>query len=252
MREAIQTDMFELYYQPQIDMLTGTVTNAEALVRLHHPSLGMISPADFIPVAEDTGLIIELGNWITRQACLQAMAWQKSMPVPITVSVNVSSKQISQPNFVPDLVNILHETGIDTALIEIELTESVAMNNAQENIEKLLAIKALGIKLSIDDFGTGYSSLSYLKKFPIDTLKIDRSFVVDLSMKEEEEAIVSAIFAMAFALKLDVVVEGIETLAQLDCIKRICGRSNVFIQGYYISKPLPANEYAEFVAAFKV
>ena len=251
MREAIQTNMFELYYQPQIDILTGTVTNAEALVRLHHPTLGLISPADFIPVAEDTGLIIELGNWITRQACLQAMAWQKTMPVPITVSVNVSSKQISQPNFVPDLLNILDETGIDPFLIEVELTESVAMNNAQENIEKLRAIKALGIKLSIDDFGTGYSSLSYLKKFPIDTLKIDRSFVVDLSLKEEEEAIVSAIFAMAFALKLDVVVEGVETLDQLECIKRICGNSNVLVQGYYFAKPLPAIEYAEFVKAFK-
>ena len=251
MREALLTQMFELYYQPQVNIKTGKINNAEALVRLHHPSLGMISPADFIPVAEDTGLIIDLGNWIMREACLQAIAWQTNLAEPISVSINVSSKQINQPDFVANLVNILNETGVDPGLIEIELTESIAMNNAHENTEKLRAIKALGIKLSIDDFGTGYSSLSYLKKFPIHTLKIDRSFIVDLALKEEEKAIVDAIFAMANALKLDVVVEGVETLEQLACIEEICGKSDVLVQGYYFSRPLPAGEFVDFVGDFK-
>lgn len=250
MREALETNMFELYYQPQIDPNTNTIQNAEALIRLHHPTLGVISPVEFIPIAEDTGLIIEIGNWVIKTACLQAIAWQQALPYPIHISINVSGKQLNQPNFVLELNSIIKETGVSPELLEIELTESMIMNNAEENIEKIAAIKALGIKLSIDDFGTGYSSLSYLRRFPIDTLKIDRSFVNELSTNDEDKAIVKTIAALAKALKLEIVAEGVETAEQLACVNDICEKKNVLIQGFFYSKPMPSKDFLNFINGF--
>jgi diguanylate cyclase (GGDEF)-like protein len=249
MREALSTGMFELFYQPQISPSDQKVKGAEALLRLHHPSLGIISPVEFIPVAEDTGLIIEIGYWVITQACKQLVNWRNTSARDITISVNVSAKQINQPHFVPMLKEILLSTGANAHQIEVELTESIIMNNAEENITKLAEIKNLGVKLSIDDFGTGYSSLSYLKRFPLSTLKIDRSFVIGLTKNTENEdaAIVSAISAMAKALKLDVVVEGVETDEQLNCVKTICMNKNMLVQGFYYSKPLPIKSFMDFL-----
>ncbi len=249
MRDALKTGMFEIFYQPQVNAYTNTVRGAEALLRLHHPSLGVISPVEFIPVAEDTGLIIEIGYWVITQACKQLVEWRDSIAANIGISVNVSVKQINRPEFVTKVAEILKTTGADPRLLEIELTESIIMNNAEENIIKLAKLKKLGIKLSIDDFGTGYSSLSYLKRFPLDTLKIDRSFITGLNNDTEngDAAIVSAIAAMAKALKLAVVVEGIETLDQLNCVNVICADKSILIQGYLYSKPMPVNLFFEFL-----
>jgi diguanylate cyclase (GGDEF)-like protein len=252
MREALDTGMFELYYQPQVNTHEGTVNGAEALLRLHHPTLGVVSPTEFIPVAEDTGLIVDIGYWVILQACKQQVEWRNSVAANISISVNVSVKQINQPHFVSRLAEIIRTTGADPSLLEIELTESIIMNNAEENISKLNELKELGIKLSIDDFGTGYSSLSYLKLFPLDKLKIDRSFIIGLTedTDNEDSAIVNAISAMAKALKLNVVVEGVETIEQLNCVSIICTDENMLIQGYFHSKPVPAKAFIEFMHKF--
>jgi EAL domain-containing protein (putative c-di-GMP-specific phosphodiesterase class I) len=252
MREALTTGMFELFYQPQINTHTSTVNGAEALLRLHHPTLGIISPVEFIPVAEDTGLIVEIGYWVITQACKQLVDWRNTLVTNIGISVNVSVKQINHPEFVSRLAHIIQTTGADPSLLEIELTESIIMNNAEENITKLIALKELGVQLSIDDFGTGYSSLSYLKRFPLDKLKIDRSFIIGLTEDTENEdaAIINAISAMAKAMKLGVVVEGVETAEQLNCVNNICNDKDMLIQGYFYSKPVTAKLFVEFLNKF--
>jgi EAL domain-containing protein (putative c-di-GMP-specific phosphodiesterase class I) len=249
MREALKQDMFELYYQPQVNSITGKVEGAEALLRLHHSTLGIISPIEFIPIAEDTGLIVEIGYWVIRRACEQLVKWQNSEMANVSISVNVSVKQINKPKFVSTLQGIIKNTGANPVLLEIELTESIIMTNPEENISKLQEIKTLGVKLSIDDFGTGYSSLSYLKKFPLDILKIDRSFVIGLTQEttSDDAVIISAISAMAKALRLNIVVEGIETSEQLNCINTLCGGENTLIQGYFYSKPLPIDSLVDYV-----
>jgi EAL domain-containing protein (putative c-di-GMP-specific phosphodiesterase class I) len=249
MRDALRTGMFELYYQPQINSLNNSVGGAEALLRLHHKTIGIISPAEFIPVAEETGLIIDIGYWVIQQACEQLVKWQGTIKNKIEISVNVSIKQINQPFFLENVERILTKTGADPSLLEIELTESIMMKNPEDIIEKLKAIKRLGMKLSIDDFGTGYSSLSYLRRFPMDTLKIDRSFVMILSSQNDcgDGAIVKAIALMAKALNLSIVVEGVETQDQLDCVNSLCGHDRTLIQGYFYSKPLSIELFEEFV-----
>lgn len=253
MRKALISGGFELYYQPQINTPTNQIHGAEALIRLHHPTLGVISPSDFIPVAEDTGLIVDIGYWVIRQACQQIKQWQNSSMSSIKVSVNVSVKQINQPNFVDELAKIIAQSDIDAKSLEIELTESILMNNPDQNILKLNNLKKLGLSLSIDDFGTGYSSLSYLKKFPLDTLKIDRSFVVGLTKEKNNEdvAIISAISAMSNALNLSLVIEGVETQEQLECVNDICTAQHTLIQGFYYSRPLPKDQFMAFVQNFK-
>lgn len=254
MREALLTGNFQLYYQPQVNVANGQIKGAEALIRLNHPSLGIISPGDFIPVAEDTGLIVDIGYWVIKQACEQIKLWQNTSMANNKVSVNVSVKQINQADFVKLLSAIIQQTGIDPKLLDIELTESIIMNNPDQNIVKLNELKKLGVSLSIDDFGTGYSSLSYLKKFPLDTLKIDRSFVVGLSSEKnnEDAAIIRAITAMSDALHLNVVVEGVETQEQLECIKTICCQHRTLIQGFYYSKPIPNDSFLEFAKNFDI
>ena len=253
MREALVTQQFELFYQAQINPSNQQVEGVEALLRLRHATLGIISPQEFIPVAEDTGLIVEIGYWVITQACKQLVSWENSAACNIKISVNVSVKQINQLDFVKNLGNIIKYTGANPNLLEIELTESIVMSNPEENINKLLAIKKLGLGLSIDDFGTGYSSLSYLKRFPLNTLKIDRSFVVGLStsLDNEEAAIVKAISAMANALNLDIVVEGVETEDQLKVVTSLCEGKNTLIQGFYYTKPLPITEFSAFLLSFK-
>ncbi|MFC3121698.1 two-component system response regulator [Agaribacter flavus] len=253
MRESLEVDNFELFYQVKVDASTGTTKSAEALLRLHHEEFGLISPGEFIPVAEDTGLIVDLGYWVIRQACKQIVKWQNEFNIPVSISVNVSGKQVSQANFVKRLKHILLETNVDPSLLEIELTESIVMGNAEENIVRLNEIKSLGVKLSIDDFGTGYSSLNYLKRFPIDNLKIDRSFITDISSKEEDKAIVSAISALADALSLNIVVEGVETKEQLMSVREICKDSPTLIQGFYFARPEPADKCkTSFIKGFQI
>ncbi|GLR70107.1 two-component system response regulator [Agaribacter marinus] len=243
MRESLQKDNFELYYQAKVDAGCGRAVGAEALIRLHHEEFGLISPGEFIPIAEDTGLIVDIGYWVIRVACLQIVKWQTIFGKGVSISVNVSGRQVNQVNFVKRLKQIILETNVDPELLEIELTESIVMGNAEDNIIRLKEIKALGVKLSIDDFGTGYSSLNYLKRFPIDALKIDRSFVTDISSKEEDKAIVGAISALANALNLNIIVEGVETKEQLDSVSMICKDSPTLIQGFYFARPVPAKEF---------
>ncbi len=241
LRKALEYDELMLCYQPQIDLKTGNIVGSEALVRWKHPELGMISPADFIPIAEETGLIVQMGQWILRKACEQNMQWREKGHLPITVSVNLSARQFQQKNLVENVTQILKETGLDPKYLELEITESIAMHNEEYVITKLNELKSIGINIAMDDFGTGYSSLNYLKEFPIDTLKIDRSFISDIKGKESESAeICSTIIAMARNMKLKVIAEGVETAEQLDFLmKRNCDEA----QGYLFSKPLTSEEF---------
>ncbi|GAA0855046.1 two-component system response regulator [Aliiglaciecola litoralis] len=241
MREALKNDDFELYYQPQVKLSDGSISHVEALIRWRHPERGLISPGEFIPIAEDSGLIVEIGRWVLNTACVQAKHWQNTLPNPIRVAVNISARQFKSASFSDEVAEVLLRTDLPAELLELELTESAVMNNVKENIIRLHSLKSMGVSLSVDDFGTGYSSLSYLKRFPIDTLKIDRSFIIDISNDENDEAIVAAILALANSLKLNIVAEGVETLRQLETLKKL-GAQSILIQGYYFHRPMPAND----------
>lgn len=243
MRAALQNEEFELYYQPQVDLKTNKITKAEALLRWTHPELGFVSPADFIPIAEESGIIIELGDWILQEACFQAREWHEA-GLDIRVSVNVSSVQFKQTNLVDNVKNALELSELPKHLLELELTESAVMSDVEDNIGRLQMFKDMGIRIAVDDFGTGYSSLSYLKKFPIDTLKIDRSFIMDIDTNENDAAIVKAIMLLADTMQLNVVAEGVETLEQLRIIDNYGAQ---YIQGYFFSRPLPPAEFTKFV-----
>ncbi|ASP38307.1 hypothetical protein CHH28_06260 [Bacterioplanes sanyensis] len=234
LRRAIQAQEFELYYQPQVCTKTNELLGAEALIRWQHPDAGIISPADFIPVAEDTGLINDIGDWALREACSTFYRWNMYRHRPLPVAVNVSVRQLSD-GFPSRIKDILDHSGLSPSLLELEITESLLMDNVQQNVEWLDAIHALGINFAMDDFGTGYSSLSYLKQFPISKLKIDRAFIMDITSDVDDEAIVRAILAMAHSLRLKVVAEGVETEQQLEMLKRLQCNS---YQGYYFSKPV--------------
>jgi EAL domain-containing protein (putative c-di-GMP-specific phosphodiesterase class I) len=235
LRRALDASEFILHYQPQVDLASGRMTGAEALIRWRHPDLGMVSPAQFIPVAEETGLIVPISNWVLRQACTQCVAWQAASGRPTQISVNVSSLQFRHRDFVELVTETLRRTGLDSGSLELELTESVVMHDADAVIAKLFALQEVGVRLAIDDFGTGYSSLSYLKRFPINRLKIDQSFVSDIGRNSDSEAIVEAIISMAHSLRLDTVAEGVETSEQLAFLR---GRQCRHMQGYLFSRPL--------------
>lgn len=239
LRHALERQEFVLYYQPQLDIESGAIIGVEALLRWQSPERGLVAPAEFIPLLEETGLIVPVGEWVLRSACAQNRAWQREGLAPIRVSINLSALQFRQPDFAETIARILQETGLDPGWegLEMELTESLLVNNVEETIKTLHKLRAMKIKVSIDDFGTGYSSLTYLKRFPLFGLKIDRSFVNDLSIKPEDAAIVSAIIALAHSLKLNVIAEGVETLEQLRFLRELkCDE----MQGYLFSPPLPA------------
>jgi diguanylate cyclase (GGDEF)-like protein len=237
LRRALDRDEFVVYYQPQADACTRNITSVEALVRWQHPELGFISPAEFIPLAEETGLMVPLGEWVLRTACAQTKAWQQAGFTNLSVSVNLSLRQFRQTNLTGMVEQVLTETGLAPSCLELELTESSVMKNTERAVATLRRLQALGIRIAIDDFGTGYSSLNYLKNLPIDTLKIDRSFVRDAATNPVDAAIVQAIITLAHSLNLRVKAEGVETQEQLDFLRRLrCDE----IQGYLLSRPLPA------------
>ncbi|MDH3600322.1 MAG: EAL domain-containing protein [Candidatus Tectomicrobia bacterium] len=241
LRKALERDELLLYYQPKVDVQTDRIVGAEALVRWQHPEFGLLSPGEFIPLAEDVGLIAPLGEWVLNAVCQQNKAWQSLGLPPLCISLNVSGQQFRDPKLVRTILRSLARSGLAPQYLKLELTESVIMENARENVNALHEIKRMGSKLSIDDFGTGYSSLSYLDLFPLDELKIDRSFISTIEAETDDAPIVSAIIAMAHSLDLTVVVEGVESKEQLAFLrKRDCDE----YQGYFFSKPLPAGEFA--------
>jgi diguanylate cyclase (GGDEF)-like protein/PAS domain S-box-containing protein len=240
LHSALERGEFLLHYQPQVDLATGKIVGMEALIRWLHPTLGMVSPLNFIGVAEDTGLIVPIGEWVVRTACLQNKAWENAGLGTLRVAVNLSARQFAQPDLVAMIADVLQETGLDAHCLEIELTESLIMTDVQQAVLTLQQLKDLGVLLSVDDFGTGYSSLSYLKRFPIDTLKIDQAFVQDITTDADDAVIVNAIISLAHNLQLTVIAEGVETEAQLDYLRRQgCDE----IQGYYFSRPVPADAF---------
>lgn len=234
LRHAIERKEFVLHYQPQVDLNTGCIVGMEALIRWNHPELGLVPPSNFIGLAEESGLIVPIGAWVIRAACEQSMAWKKEGRGKIRMAVNLSMRQFAQPDLVEYIETVLMETGMEPHELEIELTESLVMNDVNRSVEILHRLKVLGLKMSVDDFGTGYSSLAYLKRFPIDLLKIDQSFVRDIGTTDDA-AIVKAIISMAHSLGMRVIAEGVETEAQCDFLRlNMCDE----IQGYFFSKPL--------------
>lgn len=245
LRRGIERQEFFLLYQPIISLQEQRLAGFEALVRWKHPERGLVSPVEFIPLAEETGLIVPIGHWVMEEACRQVKEWQQaySDSFPLQVSVNLSSRQFTQPNLIEQIKNVLDETAIDPKYLKLELTESAVMDNVEAAIKQLQEIRDLGIDLSIDDFGTGYSSLSYLHRFPLNTLKIDRSFVSQMNKKENLE-IVRTIIALARSLGLEVIAEGVETLAQMQQLQELTCE---YGQGYYFAKPLDKEAASIFI-----
>jgi diguanylate cyclase (GGDEF)-like protein len=238
---ALERGEFLLYYQPRVEMATGLITGTEALLRWKHPHRGLVSPLDFIPLAEETGLIVPIGEWVLATACAQNKAWQDQGPTKLSVAVNLSARQFTDPMLLPKLTRIIRASGMDPSSLELEITESAAMSHGECTIAVLENLKSMGVRIAIDDFGTGYSSLAYLKRFPIDTLKVDRSFIGDIPNDSGGMKITRAIIAMAHGLKLNVVAEGVETAAQFKFLRTQCCDA---VQGYFLYRPLPVDEVA--------
>lgn len=239
LRKALERGELQLYYQPQVDLKDGRLVGFETLLRWNHPELGVVSPAEFIPVAEESGLIVQIGRWAIRTACKQVAAWREAGLGDVHVSVNLSARQTKDAYLVHDIVSSLREAGMRPSQLELEITETVLMENVHANVELLNRLQTAGIRLAIDDFGTGYSSMAYLKRFPIDQVKIDRTFVRDIPGDGDDEAITTAIIAMAHSLGLSVVAEGVETEAQLQFL-RDAGCD--IMQGYYFAEPKPPEQ----------
>jgi len=247
LRRALERDELVLWYQPVVDLQSGHVVELEALIRWRHPARGLISPADFIPLAEETGLILPIGRWVLTQACRQACEWLAEFPEQpeLVVGVNLSARQVHHPGVVEEVAQVLAETGLPPACLKLEITESVMMHDAEATVQTLRRLKALGLQLAVDDFGQGYSSLSYLKHFPLDVLKIDRAFVDKLGQDPQDTAIVEAIIRLARTLDLTVTGEGIETCGQVDILREMgCERG----QGYYFARPQPSEAIAALLA----
>lgn len=253
LRKALELQQFELYYQPKICTTTYRIKGAEALIRWNHPEWGVVSPTEFIPLAEETGLILEMGKWVKETACLQNKAWQEAGLRPLPISINLSAHRFLKKDLLDNLRNILTNTGLDPKFIELEITETSLLENEKAVFTILDELRSIGLKINLDDFGTGYSSLSYLKRFKgrIDTLKIDRSFTNDLCKEDKNSSnfITKAIIELAQHLDMDVIVEGVETIEQLELIKKYnCGT----VQGYLFSKPVPAEEFAALLQKEKI
>ena len=244
LRRALELGQLELHYQPKVDIATNRVRSAEALIRWRHPTRGMIAPGMFIPVAEETGLIIGIGEWVLREACRQVRAWLDAGIAPVRVAVNLSAKQFRADDLVEIVRSALRDAALDPAFLEVELTESSVMHDPEKSAATLQLLSEMGVHISIDDFGTGYSSLSHLRRFPLDKLKIDRSFVGELLSDQDGAAIVKAIISLAHSLRLRVVAEGVETLEQLQRLRELgCDQ----YQGYYCSPAVPAEAFARLV-----
>lgn len=248
LRRAIERAEFELYYQPVVALATGHIAGFEALLRWHHPQRGFVHPVEFIPVAEETDLIIPIGQWVTREACRQLKAWQELFPqeLPLNVSVNLSGRQFAQADLIEQMEQILAETGLDGRSLKLEITESIAMTDVEATIDLLLRFKALDLQLSIDDFGTGYSSLSYLHRFPTDTIKVDRSFVSRMGDIREDAHIVQTIVMLGHNLNMSIVAEGVETAEQLAQLRSL---KCEYAQGYFFSRPVPRLKAEELLKA---
>ena len=245
LRHALERDELFLHYQAKLDLHTGRITGAEALLRWRHPELGMVSPAQFIPLAEETGLIVPIGLWVLRTACRQAMAWQRAGLPPLCIAVNLSPRQFNDEHLLRDIQGALDETGLAPEHLELEITEGMVMQDSQRAARILAAIKSLGVMLAIDDFGTGYSSLAQIKRFPFDTIKVDRSFIRNLPQDTEDKAITQAIIAIAKTLSLTVVAEGVETAEQEAFLREhACDQT----QGYYFCKPIAAEDFAALLS----
>jgi EAL domain-containing protein (putative c-di-GMP-specific phosphodiesterase class I) len=244
LRRALENNELSLEYQAKVDFKTGMITGVEALLRWHNPSLGSVTPTQFIPVAEETGLIVPIGRWVIKTACAQNVAWQREGLPHVCVAVNLSLRQLMDDKLLEDIKAALDDSGMAPNLLELEITESMVMHNPARLIAVLTDIKKMGVRLALDDFGTGYSSLAQIKHFPIDTLKVDRSFIRNLPMDSEDRAIIEAIIAMGKTLSLTVVAEGVETMAQDNYLRQlICDE----MQGFYFSKPIAPDKFADLL-----
>jgi EAL domain-containing protein (putative c-di-GMP-specific phosphodiesterase class I) len=244
LRRALERKEFALHYQPKVDLRTGEISGAEALIRWTHPTLGSVSPAQFIPIAEDSGLILPIGNWVLREACKQARTWIDACLPLGTMGVNILVMEIRKEKFLEGVFAILKDTGLDPTSLELELTESVLMKRPEIAASILEALRTKGVRVAVDDFGTGYSSLSYLQKFSIDALKIDQSFVRRITSAPGDTTIVTAVISMARNLKLRVVAEGVETLKELEFLQaHECDEA----QGYYFSRPVVPEQFAKLL-----
>jgi diguanylate cyclase (GGDEF)-like protein len=240
LRHALERNELMVYYQPVARSKDGLVTGVEALVRWQHPKRGLVSPVEFIPMAEETGLIIPLGEQVLKMACAQVKAWRDASGSDLHVAVNLSARQLEKADLVETVEQVLHDTGLPPSALMLEITESVLMEHARDTIVTLHRLRGLGVRLAIDDFGTGYSSLGYLKRFPTDTLKVDRSFVQDMIHDQDAGAIVTGIIALAHSLRLMVIAEGVETVDQRDALIALgCD----YLQGYLLSQPVPPAEF---------
>lgn len=246
LRQAMERKEFSLHYQPKLEFASGKVVGVEALIRWNNPELGSVSPIRFIPILEDNGMIVEVGNWVLRTACQQLRSWEAAGMVPLHMAVNLSARQFMQQNIVQQIDDALSAAQLSPAQLEVEITESMLMEHSETIVAVLEQLKQRGIGIAIDDFGTGYSSLAYLKRFPLTTLKIDRSFVLDIATNEYDAAIAGAVIALAHGLHLSVVAEGVETEAQQRYLDA-CGCH--LMQGYFLSRPLPADAFAEWMTA---
>lgn len=249
LRNAIANSEFSLLYQPQVDLRSGRVFAVEALIRWRHPTLGLVCPADFIPMAEETGLIGPIGEWVVREACRQTKAWQDAGLPSIGMCVNVSARQFGERALIERIASALEESGLEAAFLELELTESLIMQDLGQAVATMTKLRELGVQLSIDDFGTGYSSLAALKTFPINRLKIDKSFIDDVASSESDRAVVKAIIALGQNLRLKVIAEGVETVEQVAFLRdNHCDE----IQGYHVSRPIPASAVEEWLNSWSL
>jgi diguanylate cyclase (GGDEF)-like protein/PAS domain S-box-containing protein len=246
LRRALERQEFQLHYQAKRDIGNGSITGMEALLRWEHPDLGTIAPLRFIPVAEETGLIVPIGKWVLRTACLQNVAWQKQGLPPVCIAVNLTAGQFSDENLVQDVTSILAATGMDPHLLELEITESLLIHDVESTLRVLTALKALGIRIAIDDFGTGYSTLATLQRFPLDTIKIDRSFIRDITSATDDTGLADAVIAIGKSLSLNVVAQGVETKDQAAFLRaHACDE----LQGFYFNRPLPADQFTKLLLA---
>ena len=246
LQRMVKNGELRLHYQPKVDTASGRMIGMEALVRWMHPERGMISPMEFIPIAEDTGMIVAIGRWVLREACRQNAAWQQAGLPPLRVAVNLSARQFHSDNLLDEIDAALSEAALPASWLELEITESMVMEDPERVIDLLGKIRDRGIHLSLDDFGTGHSSLAYLKRFPIDCVKIDREFVKDIPENTDDVAIARTIIAMAKALGLATVAEGVDTVEQLELLKTMgCDQ----IQGFYFSSPLAPDDFQAFYSA---